>query len=216
MPGRVQLLLGPTGCGKTRLLKSLLADETRLVIVDTLSEFDDIARRVRGDEFRSILLSNPDVFRLAYAPPCPAAFEWGVEACAARPKIALAVDELDFWIPSAVHELPPAIFSILMQGRHFEQRAYFCAHRPGDVSPRLRSQAIVWGFPMHELRDRKFFVESTGFDPSTLQIIEEDAEEHIIKTELVRVERGRAELFTFDLVSGVLSPSRASEKNEDS
>jgi hypothetical protein len=201
----VHAILGLRGYGKSRLFRALCADETKLIVVDTLGEHDGLGTRVDISGMQTLLVRNPEAYRIIFRPVGYDGVEWVERVAAARPGCSLAVDEIDMWYPDSRAPVGDGLRSLVMYGRHYDQGIIAVARRPFNMSRDLTSQADLWCFPMREPRDRDYVRSVTGFDPGGLRVLETgmlDGKEIILRTELARVGARGTEIGEFDLVAG--------------
>lgn len=201
----VHAILGLRGYGKSRLFRALCADETRLIVVDTLGEHSQIGTPVSVGTMQEALSQAPGAYRLVFRPLEYYEVEWTERVAAARPGCTLAVDEIDCWYSDSRMPLGVGLRALVMYGRHYEQGAIAVARRPFNMARDFTSQADLWCFPMREPRDRQYVKDVTAFDPGGLRVLETgmiDGKEVILRTELARVGARGTEVGEFNLETG--------------
>lgn len=202
----VHAILGLRGYGKSRLFRALCADETRLIMVDTLGEHGELGEICDCPRMQSLLHAEPDSFRLIYRPTTYEEVEWVERVAAARNDTTLAVDEVDMWYPDSRAPVGEGMRALVMYGRHYSQGLITVARRPFNMSRDVTSQADLWCFPMREPRDRQYVKDVSGYDPGELRVLEtcsgDDGNEWVIRTELARVGARGTEVGEFNLETG--------------
>lgn len=202
----VHAILGLRGYGKSRLFRALCADETRLIVIDTLGEHNAIGTPVSIDTMQATLSQAPRAYRLVFRPLGYEDVEWTERVAASRPGCTLAVDEIDCWYPDSRMPIGDGLRSMVMYGRHYEQGAIAVARRPFNMARNFTSQADLWCFPMREPRDRQYVKDVSGYDPGELRVLEtrpgNDGNEWVIRTELARVGARGTEVGEFNLETG--------------
>lgn len=201
----VHAILGLRGYGKSRLFRALCADETRLIVVDTLGEHDALGQVVDTSSLQYLLGQDPESFRYVHRPLGYEEVEWIERVAASRQRCALSIDEVDMWYTDSRAPVGEGLRAMVMYGRHYEQSVIAVARRPFNMSRDLTSQADLWCFPMREPRDRDYVRSVTAFDPGALRVLEtkqEDGKELILRTELARVGARGTEIGEFNLETG--------------
>jgi hypothetical protein len=135
--------------------------------------------------------------RFSVTPPDYACEEYLERCVAARRNLAFAVDELDFWYPSAQNPVGEGIRNLIRYGRHYGQHLYVCVRRPANVARDVSALADAWIFPLREPRDCAFIRAYCGVDPSTLPPPERDAAGRVVSTCVLHVGDGDTEDWTF-------------------
>lgn len=188
---RVNVIVGKAGTGKSRLLKALLTDSRRLIIIDTCMEHADLAEEVALDDvYRRRGESN---FRFSVYPDDPEDFEWVCQFVGSRPAVDLAIDEYSFWYPAAQHQPCPGILTIVRVGRKLHQRLFVTTQSPGAITKQICGQAAMWVLYMDESNDRRYVEGRCGgvIDPLELAPIEQDAEGRVIQAHIARYYEGK-------------------------
>lgn len=187
---RTNVIFGQTGSGKSRLLRRMLRDSRRLILVDTMLEHEDMAPSCSLEDLRPTVRRGGE-FRRSVWPEDEEDFAWTAELAASLPSIDFAVDEYSFWYPAAQCQPCKGLLALVRCGRKLHQSVYLTTQSPGSITKQLTGQGAVWVFPMHEGRDRHYVLERTAgaIDPATLRIIE-GAPPLIIRTELAVYCRG--------------------------
>lgn len=202
----VHAILGLRGYGKSRLFRALCADETRLIVIDTLGEHDALGDIVDIPQMQARLSNTPETFRLVFRPVEYEETEWCERLAAARPRCCLAVDEIDMWYPDSRAPVGTGLRSLVMYGRHYEQTLVCVARRPFNMARDITSQADLWCFPMREPRDRQYVKDVSGYDPGGLLVLDtrpgDDGRDLILRTELARVGARGTEIGEFNLETG--------------
>lgn len=166
---RVNVLIGKTGSGKSRLLNVLVAPVPRLVIVDTMMEHGGLAQDVDIETLNHIVSSGGD-FKVAHYPMDNEDFDWICQKVAATPNTSLAIDEYSMWYPVAQMAPNKGVLAIVRCGRKLKQQLFVITQSPGAITKQITGQAAIWAFQMDESNDCDYILKRTNgkVDPSTL------------------------------------------------
>jgi len=154
---KITLVLGKRGSGKSYLARKLTDDCPRLVVYDTMREYDqgmifedfgEIARFWRANYRRN--------FRLVYRPTDHEGdFRQIANLCWLCGRLTFLVEEIDLF--SNPHTIDPAFRNIINRGRHQEISLVGIVQRPFGIHRSLTSQAKeVYCFNTNEPRDREY------------------------------------------------------------
>lgn len=209
MPEEIQRTVagvaGMAGEGKSTLLRSLLSEETRLVIIDTLGEHskwcprfpsDDIAEQVKflaspPDEFRySFLISpewlDPDTNRNLHFNQLMKGIMWGGNMTA-------VIEECDKWCGSNWCE--PGLEGLIDYGRHWKIDMIWATRNLPQVSRKLTSQTTHFFL---FAQDEPLYLEKMGerFGDEIITTVAHLEQHHYIKLEKMRTTKGREWIVT--------------------
>jgi len=156
---KITLIFGKRGTGKSYLAAKLIAEERRLLIYDTLSEYDagvifDTEQAEQFKEFwRHVYRRN---FRLVYRPLNPQAeIDEIAELVFALGDMTFLVEEVDCYCTS--YQISDAFAHIIQRGRHKNISLIGVTQRPFGISRLLTSQAKeIYVFGTNEPRDRDY------------------------------------------------------------
>jgi hypothetical protein len=212
--------MGLRRSGKTTLLRKLLTPPPdRLVCVDSLGEFaaKGFAQAVTLDEFTETLLradATGESYALAPRPSSYEDFEYICDGTAARHGTTLAIDEIDLWLPHNASMPPQGVLNMSLAGGHYDQTLMCVTHRPVTIHKSIKSQAVLWVFPMVDdtdcatvLKDTRRLRHPAGIDPADLDILRVDERDWIEAVQIARVNTTSVQLLDFDIISGVLTES---------
>jgi hypothetical protein len=214
------VVIGLRRTGKTTLLRKLLTPPPdRLVCVDTVGEFAarGFADRVSLDEYTDILLHSDATgagFCVAARPEDFDDFAYICDGAAARPDVTLAIDEIDMWLPHNSMMPPRGVLNIATAGAHHGQSLLCVTHRPVSIHKSIKSQAVLWIFPVVDDTDRSTVLRDTrrlnhpqGVDPAQLEILRTNDTGWIEAVQIARVDTSDVQLLDFDLHTGSLTES---------
>jgi hypothetical protein len=157
--------MGRKGSGKTTLTRSLLHDEKRYIIADSLNEYDapqiaateseisrECEKKLNGKLRLCIKVGSDQMFDAA----CDAAYITGK----VKP-VLFVIEEADMRCsPSYV---TPSLDRLIRYGRHWGVSILAVARRPAEVTRHLTAQAdTIAVFRTHEPRDLEFFKQRCG------------------------------------------------------
>lgn len=207
MESGVHAILGLRGHGKSRLARRLVADAPRLLVVDTLGEHsDNLARGASPEEIAGALGGDPTDYRLCLRPSGDAdsaygQVEWLERVAASRRGCCLFVDEIDRWYSSPSTPLGEGLFNLVQYGRHYDQSVVAVSRRPQRMPSDILSQATLWILPMPGRLERRVVMETSGFDPGLLDVVEKRGK-HNILVQLARYGTQGVERGVFNLETG--------------
>lgn len=183
------------------------------MVVDTLGELSakGLVKGVTADTFKETLLNHPS-YAVGIYPEYEELFEWVCDAAAAREDITLAIDEIDMWLPSAVHAPPQSLLNMSLTGGHYAQTLICVTHRPVSIHHSIMSQGVLWVFPMFDTGDRKKVIDYTsrpncpgGIDPADLEVLDRNEHGWIQAVQVARVSHEEVKVLAFDLRTGSLT-----------
>ena len=156
---KITLIFGKRGTGKSYLAGKLIAAERRLLIYDTLSEYEDgvvfdaeYAERFK-EFWRHVYRRN---FRLIYRPLNPESeIDEIAELVFALGDMTFLVEEVDCYCTS--YQISDAFAHIVQRGRHKNISLIGVTQRPFGIHRLLTSQAKeIYVFGTNEPRDRDY------------------------------------------------------------
>lgn len=156
---KITLIFGKRGTGKSYLAAKLIAEERRLLIYDTLSEYEAgvIFGTEQADEFfeywRHVYRRN---FRLIYRPLNPQdEIDEIAELVFTLGDMTFLVEEVDCYCTS--FQISDAFAHIIQRGRHKNITLIGVTQRPFGIHRLLTSQAKeIYVFGTNEPRDRDY------------------------------------------------------------
>jgi len=156
---KITLIFGKRGTGKSYLANKLILSERRLLIYDTLSEYEagvifDTEHAEQFKEFwRHVYRRN---FRLVYRPLNPEQeIDEIAELVFALGDMTFLVEEVDCYCTS--YQISDAFAHIIQRGRHKNISLIGVTQRPFGINRLLTSQAKeIYVFGTNEPRDRDY------------------------------------------------------------
>lgn len=156
---KVSLILGKRGSGKSFLANKLIEDQPRLMIYDTMSEYENGV--VFGTEDREQCLETwrrfyQKQFRFIYRPIRPEDEIEGIcELVYALGNCCFLVEEIDCYCTA--HQISDSFAAIIQRGRHKNITLIGISQRPFGIHRLLTSQAkAMYIFNTNEPRDREY------------------------------------------------------------
>lgn len=154
-PGTNANVFGRKGSGKTHLVKrSLLAHHSRILIVDPLREYGDVAIQVQSlEQLADYLAGTAGTWRVTISNDrleadleaiCEAAYELG--------DLLLVLEECSWWCSPSF--IPDYLKRFVQYGRHRGVWPLAIARRPSEIHRMFTSEAYeVYCFTMQEPND---------------------------------------------------------------
>ena len=156
---KIKLIFGKRGSGKSYLARKLIEQEERLLIYDTMSEYDDgvifgTENYPQFLEFWRKVYIHP--FRIIYRPLRP---EEEIEQIGrlvyALGNMCLLVEEVDCY--ASTFNIAESLAHIIQRGRHKNISLIGITQRPYGIHRLLTSQAKeIYVFSTNEPRDREY------------------------------------------------------------
>lgn len=156
---KISLIFGKRGSGKSYLAQKLIENEPRLIVFDTMSEYENGV--VFGAEnyekllefWRTVYQQN---FRIIYRPIKPAEeIERIGELVYALGNCCFLVEEIDCY--SSPFQISDNFAAIIQRGRHKNITLVGITQRPFGIHRLLTSQAKeIYVFNTNEPRDREY------------------------------------------------------------
>jgi len=176
----IRLSMGRRGSGKSYLAKSLVQDQQRVLVYDTLGEYED---GVIIEDIQSLnsfwLKVYRGNFRIVYQPVDPEGdFDYVCRLVYECCDMTFLVEELDRYAKPLAMSLP--MKEIVQRGRHRNIELIGTTQRPANIDRLVTSQAKEFFiFNTTEPRDIAYFKETLGNE--VLELIE-----HLEEYEYVR------------------------------
>jgi len=186
---KVVLVFGQRGSGKSYLAKNLVAKETRLIIYDTLGEYDSGVYFDSLDNFRAFFLEHyRGDFRCLYNPLQPEnEFDAICEYAYHAGDLTFLVEELDVFCSS--NSVSPAFANIIQRGRHSNVSFVGVSQRPFGINRIITAQAkIIYSFRQREPRDIDYLCSFMGDEAA---IITELGQYEFMRWENGKISRGK-------------------------
>jgi len=154
---KIILIFGKRGSGKSYLAKKLIENENRLVIFDTLSEYNS---GVVFDDYKAFaefwlrIYQHP--FRLIYRPLNPdAEIDNVAELVFSLGQVCFIVEEIDCYC--SAYQISDHFAHIVQRGRHRDITLIGITQRPYGIHRLLTSQAKeIYVFNTNEPRDQEY------------------------------------------------------------
>jgi len=169
MQNTVTVVIGRKGSGKSTIVREIVADYPRVMVLDSLAEYDD-CDVVEEDDCPEALLKasgqskfriacrclgledNLDLMRIAYEMP---------------PKTLIVIEEASLYA-SPTH-LPDEMAALIRYGRHRELDLVFVARRPSELHRDVTANAdVLVTFQTQEPRDIMYLRSFYGDEALTL------------------------------------------------
>jgi DNA helicase HerA-like ATPase len=188
----VVLITGKTGSGKSTLFRKMLADKKRLIIFDTISEYQELAPPFPALHISSLHIlydclakNHHKNFRIVFDPEDPeqsialndgnqiTVFE---EACKLvythLDNLIIGIEEISNFMTGT--KVPEYLRKIVRFGRHSSISIYATTQRPADVHPLIRAQMTkLISFKQHEPRDIDWLRQVIGEQAPSLKDLEQ-------------------------------------------
>ena len=175
-------IYGRSGCGKSTLAKQLMKDIDRLVVYDTLCEYEEQGCKVARSIVQLLKLARQRRFKIAYQPAIDACHEKELRKVAEAllliqkpyqegkiyPQITLLIEEMSLAIPNKTGGDVQIMQNLANMGRHYGINLIGIAQRPANVNATFRGS----------LTEQYFFnlVEPLDVDEVAKKIGRENAE----------------------------------------
>lgn len=172
MHNTVISILGHKGSGKTTLARELMRGRSRVLVFDTLGEYDT----------QRIFYSFDEALRAMERSIPKARFQWGVRLADMADYVDLF--ELAFELPGTLlvfeetslfcspSYLPPSLSKLVRYARHREIDLVFVSRRASEVNRDLTAQSdFIVTFRQHEPRDLQYLSSVSGRDVSAVRTL---------------------------------------------
>ena len=156
---KIILIFGKRGSGKSYLARKKIEIEPRLVIFDTMSEYEN-GVVFNAEKYHEFLEFWKKVyrgrFRLIYRPLVPAAeIERICEAVYTIGNCCFLVEEIDCYC--SAYQISDTFAAVIQRGRHKNIKLIGITQRPFGIHRLLTSQAKeIYIFNTNEPRDREY------------------------------------------------------------
>ncbi len=151
---KVTLILGQRGSGKTFLARNLIQDVKRLIIYDTLGEYDTGINVETLDEFKEFFLKTYQRdFKICYQPVQPQKdFEAVCDIVFECGDVTFLVEEIDTF--ASAQKIDENFANIIQRGRHRDITLIGVSQRPFGIPRLITSQAkTIYSFIHREPAD---------------------------------------------------------------
>ena len=168
---RVISVFGAKGSGKSTLVKAMLEEHDRVIVLDTLGEYE-LAVRFGMDACLSALAAAEKSRSFAYSLRLPNADEYLdlMEVCYELPGTLLVLEETSFYCSPA--SLPPELSALVRYGRHREIDQIYVARRPSEIHRDLTAQSdLIVSFRQQEPRDIAYLSAAAGEDAGRVRTL---------------------------------------------
>lgn len=156
---KITLIFGKRGSGKSYLARKLIENESRLLIFDTMSEYNEGIVFCTEDyqqfcEFWKQVYIHP--FRIIFRPLKPDdEIEQIGRLVYALGNMCFVVEEIDCYVPT--FNISESFAHIIQRGRHKNITLIGITQRPYGINRLLTSQAKeIYVFSTNEPRDREY------------------------------------------------------------
>lgn len=151
------VIFGKKGCGKTSWVKKNLEEYDRIIIIDTLNEYGDVAILKKIEELPEF--ENRDKFKIRVVPLDILDFNLILLYIWQRFKnVLVIIDEFGYWVSS--YSMPEPLKYLLRFGRHIKVNIWAVIRRPYEAGREITALAdkfII--FKLTEPRDLDYFRE---------------------------------------------------------
>jgi len=154
---KVILILGQRGSGKSYLAKNLISEIKRLIIYDTLGEYNTGISLENLEEFKQFFLKvYQGNFKICYQPINPAIdFDIICDIVFECGELTYLVEEIDTF--SSAQGISDAFANIIQKGRHKNITLIGVSQRPFGIPRLITSQAkTIYSFIHREPRDLEY------------------------------------------------------------
>jgi len=154
---KVNLIIGQRGSGKSYFARHLIQEAKRLIIYDTLGEYDIGINVENLDEFKEFFLKTYQKdFKICYQPVKPQAdFDAVCDIVYECGDLTFLVEEIDTFC--SAQEISESFANIIQRGRHRDITLIGVSQRPFGIPRLITSQAkIIYSFIHREPRDLEY------------------------------------------------------------
>lgn len=169
-------VLGRKGSGKTTLVKKLLTEFARVVIVDTNREYTDevavvVSKLDDALAYLEDVAKRPkdEAFSVAYIPAeIPEDALDFLKVVFTLENVLVVVDEAHMYC--SAHTAPQEILKLVRLGRHRELSQVYVSQRPSTIPRDVTAQSdLIVSFQQHEGRDIEYMARLYGREADSLK-----------------------------------------------
>lgn len=153
-------IFGKSGCGKSTLAKQMMASVDRLVVYDTLCEYEENGCAVARSVVELLKMAKKPRFKIAYQPAIDAEHEKELRKvaeallliqkpyCDGRnyPQITLLVEEMSLSVPNKTGGDVRIMQNLANMGRHYGINLIGISQRPANVNVTFRASLTEFYF----------------------------------------------------------------------
>jgi len=162
---KIILVIGKRGSGKSYLVKQMIKAETRLVIYDIMSEYNDVVvfESERKEQlawfWKKFYRTN---FRIAYRPISPKTeIDWIAQLVYSLGDMTFVCEEIDSFCTT--YDMPEIFSAIIQRGRHKNITLMGVTPAPFGINRDLTRQAKeIYIFNTNEPRDLQYISQLLG------------------------------------------------------
>lgn len=169
MQNRVTVVIGKKGSGKSTLVSEIVAEESRVQVIDSLAEYEDCEISVGLEDCLEALVKAEKRKQYRIALRC-LALEDNLDLLRTAYELresTLVVEETSLYC--SAHSLPDEMSALIRYGRHQELNLVFVARRPSELHRDLTANAdVLVTFRQQEPRDLAYLRSFYGDEALTL------------------------------------------------
>jgi len=132
-------VFGRKGLGKTYLVKWIVRRSRRMILIDTLNEYNNGTVVYDTDALFDMAMESE--FRIIFRPLNDEDFEYALDLAIAVGKLTLVIDEIDQHTTS--YSLPEKLRWVIHYGRHYNVSLVVAARMPQRIRTDITAQADV-------------------------------------------------------------------------
>lgn len=149
---------GRKGSGKSFLVKEILTEYPRIVILDTLGEYDDaeIETTLAGAIRKILSVRDKRVFTISVRLDDVEEYLKLLRLLYEMERICVVLEEVSLY--TSPQKIPPELSALVRYGRHKAISLIFVSRRPAETHRDISAQSdVVVSFAQHEPRDIVYF-----------------------------------------------------------